>query len=195
MVSWTTAPLGRSPRFSPVERSDFRAWQTVLPIADLPGVVQGVVSGKAKLRRSSVPYVGGSGQPKMEVRYAFSEFSASYRSAEYDAWSCHALLGHGSSIWEIVRQAGLDPLALDCMIRSGPNAYDGLSDLMRRFCAHNGGSEVQRSRTVCDLIAPLALRFQREQAVSSLDRASVVLRAAADVFIHRRYEPPAPRTT
>ncbi len=178
-------PARSVPAFSPVERSDFRARQAVLPISDLPGVVRGIVSGEAELGRSSVQYVGGSRQPELDARYAFSELSGSYRSAEYDSWSCHVLLGHGAPIWEVMRQAGHGPLELDCMIRSGPNAYDGLSDLVRRFCARTGGLEIQGNATVFELIAPLAVRLDREKAASSSDRVSVALRAAADVFVEK----------
>ncbi len=176
-------PARSVPAFSPVERSDFRAWQVVLPITDLSDVVHGIVSGTTKLGKPSVQYVGRSDQPAMEVSYVFSELSASYRSVEYDAWSCHALVGHGSPMWQVVREAGQGPLELDCMIRSGPNAYDGLSDLVRRFCTRTEGPEIQRNPTIFELIAPLALRFDREKGVSSPERASVALRAAADVFV------------
>ena len=40
---------GSVPAFSSVDRQDFRAWQVVLPITDLPGVVHGMVSGAARL--------------------------------------------------------------------------------------------------------------------------------------------------
>ena len=173
------------PAFSPVERSDFRAWQVVLPIEDLPYLVRGMVSGEAKLGRWSVQYVGGSLQPGLEVKYAYSELSGSYRSAEYDSWSSHALLGHGAPVWEVLRQAGHGPLELDCMIRSGPNAYDGLSDLVRRLCARTKGLGIQGNATVCELIAPLAVRFDREKAASSPDLVSVALRAAAKVFVEK----------
>ena len=174
---------GSVPAFSPVERSDFRAWQAVLPTTDLPGVVRGIVSGKAKLGRSSVEYAGGSDQPAMDVRYVFSDLSASYRTAGYDPWSCHALVGHGSSMWQAVRQAVANPLDLDNLIRSGPKAYDGLSDLVRNFCARPGALEIQRTATVFELIAPLAVRFDREKVASSPEGVSVALRAAADVFV------------
>jgi len=168
------------PAFSPVERSDFRAWQAVLPITDLPDLVHGIVSGKAKPGQSSVQYVDGS-----DTRYVFSDLAASYRSAKYDPWSCHAFLGHGSSMWEVVRRSIPNPLDLDNLIRSGANAYDGLSDLVRSFCARPGGLDIQRTATVCELIAPLAVRFDRGEAASSPERVSVALRAAAEAFVAR----------
>ena len=127
-------PVRSVPRFLPVNRPAVRAWQAVLPIADLPRVVHGIISGAAKLGRSSVQYIPGSDNPAMEMRCIFSDLAASHRGAEYDPWSCYALVGHGSSIWQFVGQALPDPLDLDNVIRSGPNAYDGLPDLVRRFC-------------------------------------------------------------
>lgn len=38
------------PRFRPVERRQFRAWQVVSPVADLPAIVDGFGSGIMKLR-------------------------------------------------------------------------------------------------------------------------------------------------
>ena len=182
---------GSVPAFSSVDRQDFRAWQVVLPITDLPGVVHGMVSGAARLGPSSVRCIDGSGQPAMEMRCVFSELAASYRRAEYDLWSCHALVGRGSSMWEVVRQAIPDPFDLDNIIRSGPNAYDGLSDLVRRFCARPRALGVQREElqevqskiTTVDLIAPLAVSFDRGKVNASLDHVRVALRAAADVFV------------
>ena len=171
------------PGFSPVNRPDFRAWQVVLPIADLPGVVHGITSGTVKLRPCSVGYVGRASQPATDMTYVFSELAASYQSAEYDLWSCHVLVGYGSSMWDVVRQAGHDPLELDSIIRSGPNAYDGLSDLVRRFCVRPRGLEVRGNTTVIELIAPLAVRFDREKATSSPERVTVALSAASDVFV------------
>ena len=176
--------------FSTVDRQVFRAWQVVLPITDLPGVVHGMVSGVAELGPSSVQYIDGSGQPAMEMRYVFSELAAPYRRAEYDLWSCHALVGLGSSMWDVVRQAIPDPLALDNIIRSGANAFDGLSDLVRSFCARPQAlwirpealSEVQNKITTVDLIAPLAVSLDRGRVAASSDRVSVALRAAAGVF-------------
>ena len=171
------------PKFSPVHRPDLRAWQVVLPIAGLPGVVRGIASGTAKLRPWSVRYIGRSSQPATDIRYVFGELAASYQSAEYDLWSCHALVDHGSSMWDVVRQAGHDPGELDSMIRGGPNAYDGLSDLVRRFCGRPRGLDVRRNTTPIELIAPLAVRFDRERLASSPERVTVALLAAADVFV------------
>ena len=120
------------PRLSPVDRQDFRAWQVVRPIADLPAVVRGIAGGMVRLRPRSVRYAQKSGQPTVDLRYSFSELAASYQTAEYDLWSCHTLAGYGSSIFDVVRKTGHDPFELDGMIRGGPNAYDGLPDLVRR---------------------------------------------------------------
>ena len=171
------------PRFSPVHRPDLRAWQVVLPIADLPGVVRGIAGGKTKLRPRSVRYIGRSSEAPTDIRYVFDELAAPYQSAEYDPWSCHALVDHGFSMWDVVRQAGHDPGELDSMIRGGPNAYDGLSDLVRRFCGRPRGLDVRRNTTAIELIAPLAVRFDRERLASSPERVTVALRAAADVFV------------
>lgn len=176
-------PVQSVPRFLSVNRSAVRAWQAVLPVADLSRVVHGIISGAAKLGQSSVQYIAGSDSPEMEMRCVFSDLAASYRSAEYDAWSCHALVGHGSSIWQFVGQALPDPLDLDNVIRSGPNAYDGLSDLVRRFCTRPWAPGIQGDSTVVDLIAPLAVRFDREKVASSPERLSVALRAAAATFV------------
>ena len=158
------------PRFSPVKRQHFRAWQVVRPIADLPAVVRGIANGMTKLRPRSVRYISQTGQPATDIRYSFNELAASYQNAEYDLWSCHALVGYGSSIWDVVTQAGHHPLELDNMIRGGPNAYDGLPDLVRRFCARPQRLEVQGNTTVVELIAPLAVRFDRERLASSPER-------------------------
>ena len=121
----------------------------------------------------------------MEMRCVFSDLAASHRSAEYDLWSCHALVGNGSSIWQFAGQALPDPLDLDHVIRSGPNAYDGFSDLVRRFCARPGAPGIQGEITVVDLIAPLAVRFDRGKVASSPEHVSVALRAAAHIFVER----------
>lgn len=164
------------PRFSPVDRQHFRAWQVVRPVADLPAVVRGIANGPRSVR-----YIGQSGDPATDIRYSFNELAAPYRDARYDLWSCHALVGYGSSMWEVVSQAGHDPLELDSMIRGGPNAYDGLSDLTRRFCTRPRELEV-RNTTVIELLAPLAVRFDREKTTSSPERVTVALEAASDVF-------------
>ncbi len=176
-------PVRSVPRFVPVNCPAFRAWQAVLPIADLPRLVHGIISGAAEVGRSSVQFIGGSDSPAIEMRCVFSDLAASYRSAEYDAWSCHALVGHGSSIWKFVGQALPDPLDLDNVIRSGPNAYDGLSDLVRRFGGRPGAPGTQGDISVVDLIAPLAVRFDRGKVTSSPECVRVALRAAADTFV------------
>ena len=173
------------PRFYPIKRQHFRAWQVVRPIADLPAVVRGIANGMTKLRPRSVRYFSQAGQPAADIRYSFNELAASYQNAEYDLWSCHALVGSGSSIWDVVTQAGHDPLELDSMIRGGPNAYDGLPDLVRRFCARPRGLAVQRNTTVVELIAPLAVRFDPETVTSSSEGLTVGLRAATDVYIEK----------
>lgn len=173
------------PRRSAVDRRDFRAWQVVRPIADLSAVVCGIADGVAKLRPRSVRYVQKSGQPTVDLRYCFSELAASYQNAEYDLWSSHTLVGYGSTIFDVVRQAGRDPFELDGMIRGGPNAYDGLPDLVRRFCSRPRGLEIQGNTTVVELIAPLAVRFDRERVASTSERLTIALRAAAEVFVAR----------
>ncbi len=170
------------PRFRPVERRQFRAWQVVRPVADLSDVVCGIASGLMKVRPRYVRYVDQSDQTTTELRYAFSELG-SYRTAAYDPWSCHSLVGYGASIFDVVSQSGHDPFELDGMIRGGPNAYDGLPDVVRRFCARPQGLKIQGNTTVIELIAPLAVRFDRERARSSVDRVTVSVRAAMDVFV------------
>ena len=171
------------PKFSSVNRQYFRAWQVVRPIADLPAVVRGIESGTVKLRPRSVGYMGGSSQSAPVMQYVFSEMAASYRRVEYDPWTCHALVGQGSSTWEVVKQAGHDPEEIDSMIRGGPNAYDGLSDLVRKFCARPRGLEVRGNTTVIELIAPLPVRFDPEKVTPSPEHVTVALRAAADIFV------------
>ena len=68
------------PRFRPVERRQFRAWQVVRPVADLSDVVRGIGSGIVKLRPRYVRYADQSEQTATELRYAFSELG-SYRMA------------------------------------------------------------------------------------------------------------------
>ena len=172
------------PRFSPVKRQDFRAWQVVRPIADLPAVVRGIADGMTKLRPRSVRYISRSDQPGTEMRCSFNEWTASY-SAEYDLWSCHSLVGYGSSIWDVVTEAGHDPLELDGMIRGGPNPYDGLPDLVRRFCARLRGLEVRGTSTVVEVIAPLAVRFDPEAVTSSSEGITVGLKAANQVYVEK----------
>ena len=171
------------PRFSSVKRRNFRAWQVVRPIADLPTVVRGIASGIMKLRPRSVRYFSKPGQTATDLRYSFNEMPASYQSREYDLWSCHALSGHGSLIWEVVTQAGHDPVELNGMVRGGPRAYDGFRDLVRRFCAGPEGLNVRNSVTVFELFAPLAVRFDHEKVTSSPERVTVSLRAAADPYV------------
>ena len=176
-------PPSSVPRFRSVKRPHFRAWQIVRPVADLPTVVRGIANGMMKLRPRYVRYVGPSGQAATDIGYSFNELDGSYRTAEYDLWSCHALVGYGSSIFEVVKQAGHDPFELDGMIRGGPNAYDGLPDLVRRFCARPRGLKIQGNATVVELIAPLAVRFERERTVTSPGCVTVAMRAAADAFV------------
>ena len=171
------------PRLSPVVRRDVHAWQVVRPVAELPAVVRGIAGGMVKLRPRSVSYVDESGQPAVSLRYSFSELAASHQTAEYDAWSCHTLVGFGYSIFDAVKHGGHDPFELDSMIRGGPNAYDGLSDLVRRFCARPGGLKVQSSTTVVELIAPLTARFDRESVASTSEGVTVAVRAASNVFV------------
>ena len=171
------------PRLSPVERRQFRAWQVVRPVAILPAVVRGIANGTMKLRPRYVKYVGQSGQPETDIGYSFKELDGSYRTAVYDLWSCHSLVGYGSSVFDVVKQAGHDPFELDGMIRGGPNAYDGLRDLVHRFCARPRGLEIERTMSVVELIAPLAVRLDPERVSSSADRVTVAVRAAADVFV------------
>ena len=171
------------PRFSPVERRQFRAWQVVRPVPDLPAIVRGITNGMMKLRPRYVRYVGQSGQSETDIGYSFNELGGSYRTAAYDLWSCHSLVGYGSKIFDVVRQAGHDPFELDGMIRSGPNAYDGLPDLVRRFCARPRGLKIHGTMSVVELIAPLAVRFDPERVSSSADRVTVTVRAAADAFV------------
>ena len=174
----------RVPRFSPVERQDFRAWQVVRPIADLPAVVHGIADGTIKLRPRSVRYISPSDQPGIEMRCHFNEWTASY-SADYDLWNGHSLVGYGSSIWDVVREVGHDPLELDGMIRGGPNPYDGLPDLAHRFCGRRRGLEAQATSTVVELVAPLAVRFDPEATTSSSEGTAVGLRAAAEVYVEK----------
>ena len=171
------------PRFLPVKRRRFRAWQLVRPVADLPAIVRGIANGVMKLRPRYVGYVGKSGQPATYIRYSFKELAGAYRTAEYDLWSCHSLVGYGAEIFDVVRQAGYDPFELDGMIRGGPHAYDGLPDLVRRFCARPRALKVQGAMSMVELIAPLAVRFDPEKVASSADRVTVAVRAAADVFV------------
>ena len=172
------------PEFSPVERQDFRAWQVVRPVADLPDVVRGIAHGTVKLRPRSVRYFSRSDEPGTEMRCTFSEWTASY-AAEYDLWSCHSLVGYGSSIWDLVRQAGHDPLELDGMIRGGPNPYDGLPDLVRRFCARLQALEVRGTSSVVELIAPLAVRFEPDAATASSEAIKVGLKAADQIYVEK----------
>ena len=171
------------PRFASVDRQYFRAWQVVRPIADLPAVVRGIVSGTVKLRPRSVGYIDPSSQSVPAMEYVFSELAASNRRIKYDLWTCHALVGHGSSMWEIVKQAGHNPVEIDSMIRGGPNAYDGFSDLVRKFCVRPKGLEVHGNTTVIELIAPLSVRFDPEKVTPSPERVTVALRAAAYIFV------------
>lgn len=171
------------PRFSPVERRQFRAWQIVRPVVDLASIVRGIARGMMKLRPRYVRYVGRSDQPATDIRYSFNELAGAYRTAAYDLWSCHSLVQYGSTIFDVVTQAGHDPFELDGMIRGGPNAYDGLPDLVRRFCARPQGLKMQGTTTVVELIAPLAVRFDPERISPSTDRVTVTARAAADIFV------------
>ena len=92
-------------------------------------------------------------------------------------------MGYGTSIFEVVRQAGHDPFELDAMIRGGPHAYDSLPDLAHRFCGRPRDLEIRDSATIVELIAPLAVRFDPERMSPSADRVTVAVRAAADVFV------------
>ncbi len=169
------------PQFSPVKRQDFGAWQVVRPIEDLPAVVRGIADGTTKLGPRSVSYIRAD-QLGTEMRCTFNEWTASY-IADYDLWSCHSLRGYGSSIWKVVGQAGHDPGELDGIIRGGPNPYDGLSDLVRRFCARLRGLEVRDNATVVELIAPLAVRFDPEAVTSSSEGVTACLKAAHHVYV------------
>lgn len=172
------------PEFSPVERQDFRAWQVVRPVAELPAVVRGIANGMVKLRPRSLGYIGRSDQPGTEMRCGFNELAASF-VAEYDHWSCHSLVGYGSSISDVVKEAGHDPSELDGVIRGGPNAYNGLPDLVRRFFSRPRGLAVWSTSSVVELIAPLAVRFEPEAATASPEAIKVCLRAADQVYVEK----------
>lgn len=172
------------PRFPPVERPDVRAWQVVRPIAELPAVVRGIADGMMKVRPRFVRYTSRSDQLGMDMRCHFNEWTAPY-GAEYDHWSGHSLVGYGSSIWDVVKQAGHDPVELDGMIRGGPNPYDGLPDLARRFCGRLRGLEVRGTSTVVELVAPLAVRFDPGAVTASSECIAVGLRAAAEVYVEK----------
>ena len=131
--------------------------------------------------RAPVTYIRAD-QLGTEMRCTFNEWTASY-IADYDLWSCHSLVGYGSSIWEVVGQAGHDPGELDGIIRGGPNPYEGLSDLVRRFCARLRGLEVRGTTTVVELIAPLAVRFDAEAVTSSSEGITACLKAAHHVYV------------
>lgn len=171
------------PRFAPVDRQYFRAWQVVRPIADMPAVVRGIASGTMKLRPRSVGYIDPSSQSTPAMEYVFSELAASYRRGEYDLWTCHALVGQGSSMWEVVKQAGHNPVEIDSMIRGGLNPYDGFSDLVRKFCVRPRGLEVRGHTTVIELIAPVSVCFDPEKIAPSPEHLTVALKAAADIFV------------
>ena len=171
------------PRFLAVERPQFRAWQIVRPVADLPAIVRGIGDGMMRLRPRYVGYVGRRGRAATDIRYSFNELDGTYRTAKYDLWSCHSLVGYGTSIFKVVRKAGHDPFELDGMIRGGPHAYDGLPDLVRRFCGRPRDLEIRDSATIVELIAPLAVRFDPKRVSPSADRVTVGVRAATDVFV------------
>ncbi len=147
-------------------------------------MVRGIANGMTKLRPRSVRYSSKSGQPAAEMRCSFNELAASF-VAEYDLWSCHSLVGYGSSISDVVKQAGHDPWELDGMIRGGPNAYDGLPDLVRRFCARPQGLKVWSTSTVAELIAPLAVRFDPETVTYSSEGITVGLKTANQVYVEK----------
>ena len=172
------------PSFPSVERPNVRAWQVVSPIEDLPALVRGIADGMMTAQSRSVRYIRQSNAPTMEMRCHFNEWTAPY-SAEYDPWSGYSLVGYGSSIWDVVRQAGHDPLELDGMIRGGPNPYDGLPDLARRFCGRFRGLEVHGTSTVVELVAPLAVRFDLGVVASSSECITVGVRAAAEVYVEK----------
>ena len=171
------------PSFSPVERRQFRAWQVVRPVWDLPAIVRGIADGKMRLRPRYVGYAGQSGQAATDFSYSFMELSASHLTGEYDLWSRHSLVAYGPSIFDVVEQAGHDPRELDGMIRGGLHAYDGLPDLVRRFCTRPRGLRVHGHTTVIELFAPIGVRFDPERSSSSADRVTVAVRAVADVFV------------
>jgi len=62
-----------------------------------------------KLGPCSVGFIDRSGQLGTEMRCSFNMWTASFVAA-YDLWSCHSLVGYGSSIRDVVREAGHDPL-------------------------------------------------------------------------------------
>ena len=70
------------PRFSPVERHQFRAWQVVRPVSDLPAIVRGIADGMMRLRPRYVGYVGQSSQAATDIRYSFNELAGSYRCVD-----------------------------------------------------------------------------------------------------------------
>ena len=119
-----------------------------------------------------------------EMRCTFNELAASF-VAEYDHWSCHSLVGYGSSISDVVKQACHDPSELDGVIRGGPNAYNGLPDLVRRFFSRPRGLAVWSTSSVVELIAPLAVRFEPEAATASSEAIKVGLKAADQIYVEK----------
>ncbi len=134
-----------------------------------------------RLRPRYVQYLGQSGQPAIDISYSFNELAGSYRTAAYGLWSRHSLVGYGATVFELVKQAGHDPFELDGIIRGGPNAYDGLPDLVRRFCTRSEGLKIHGTMSVVELIALLAassIRIKIQDAIDpGLERFSKQLQA------------------
>jgi hypothetical protein len=160
-------PPSRVERIPPVERGSLMAWQFVRPVEEVGGIARGFEAGCIRVRPRSLWVLGKGAQERHELHYYFNDLVAGYRTARYDSWSGHSLVGYGPGVWQLVQAAGLDPGELDNIIRAGSNPYDGYSGLVQFFHGRPEGLSPQQSSSVFELIAPLAVRFDVERTATS----------------------------
>lgn len=175
-------PRNELDRLAPVSRPGLRAWQTTLPYADLGALLDGVLSGYVRSRPRGIHFSGRSEGLAPDINYYFNDISSAHRTAKYPFWSGHSLVGYGAGIWELIQEAGLDPLDIDNQIRGGANPYDGLIGLTRYFHGRPEGLDAPHSTTVFELIAPVAVRFDRPSTRAGSHEAILGLRCRSKGF-------------
>lgn len=169
-------------RLRTVERSNVKAWQVVLPVREVAEVIGGIASGLLRCRPRQVTYVSRSAGFAHDLAYRFNDVAIPNQAAAYPKWSAHTLIGYGDSMFQLITRAGIDPLDLDNVIRAGPVAFKGLADLALHFHDRPGSIHAHDTSSIVELVAPIAIRFDKVPQPLGLNSQAVGLRARARVF-------------
>lgn len=174
-------PDTQVPRLRQVDRCNLACWQVVLPIKSLGSVLTGMESGFFSRRPRAVAYRSNSDDSAPILDYRFQELSGAYPTLDHE-WSCHALISYYSSMWDLIREAGIDPLDIDNLLRAGANPHDGIADLAASFHQRRGSLGLQGSTAILELLAPVGIKLDQSRTAVSDKAVSVVMRALSSVY-------------